>query len=361
MGTSFKNLPSTFARYKDVASWLLHDAYWRFRPTFLTALFLSGASLTVQFAALGVIYKYLQDNQGGELVSIRGHTFEPQSSPTLLAIAAGTVLVLFGGGIILGYWGRVRALALGRAYEEFCSRRAIALVNGRTGTSFGPGERLAIHGDPRSCGRVARILIEAVLPALFVIVSTVVLIVLEPMVTFWLGLLVLAAGPFLYLVSVRAAGFSQRMERTAGPAAAAKRAFIRTDCGPRDAEDHQLKEAFRSGPLAENLNAYVGRRRAVEESRLITGLLMATALALILGQQGAQILTSGQGLSSLAVYLITLRLQLGNLSKVMRVLTSVNRFYPQIARHRRFLLGIPNPSDEAKLLPDDDDDLDEDM
>ena len=355
------NFGATLARYKDVAGWLLRDAYFRFRRDFIAVLMLSGASLGLQFAALGVIYYYLRAVESEAPVDIVGRTFEPQASFPLLLMAAAAVLLLFGGGIVLGYLGRVRALTLSRAYEEFCSKRAIALVNERAKPNIGIPERRAIHRESRVCGIVARILINAVVPALFVIVATGILLYTDPTVTLWLGLLVAMAAPLLYWVSVRGARFTQLMERTSARAALAKRTLVSKDHGtrPTAVDDPELERAFAGGPLKKNLDAYVGRRRAVEESGLVTGLLMAAALVLILAQQGGQILVTGKGLSSLAIYLITLRIQLTNLSKTMRVLTSVNRFYPQIARHRRFLLGIPGDETEAvEGILDDEEDLD---
>ena len=269
--------------------------------------------------------------------------------------------MLFGGATFLGYLGRIRSLRLGRAYEEFCSRRAIVLVNSRNGPNLGLAQRRAIHNDPRSCGRVARILINAVLPMLFVIVATGILLYVDPIVTIWLGLLVAIAAPFFYWANVRGARFSQLMERTSAPAARAKRALIdiQSESRPVSTDDPALDRTFQRGPLKDNLEAFVGQRRAIEESGLVAGVLMAAALVLILAQQGGQILSTGKGLSTLAVYLITLRIQLSSLSKTMRVLTSVNRFYPLVARHRRFVLGMPGDEpEETDLMLDDDDDDD---
>ena len=145
-----RDFGSILARYKDVAGWLLRDAFIRFRRDFLTALALNGASLVIQFAALGVIYRYLHAIEVETPIVIAGDTYEPQSSITLLLMTGGTLLLLFGGATFLGYLGRIRALKLGRAYEEFCSRRAIVLVNSRNGPNLGAAQRrlqglLAIH------------------------------------------------------------------------------------------------------------------------------------------------------------------------------------------------------------------------
>ena len=348
---------SIIARYQEVVSWLVRDAHWRFRKDFILALIFSGASLVLQFGALAVLYYYLRAAERAVPLTIAGRSIEP-SSLALLLITAVAVLILLGSGIVLNYLGRIRALFLGRSYEEFCSRRAIELINSRGQSTIGIPERRAIHNDSRICGRVATILVAAVLPMLFALVATGVLFVTDPIVTLWLTLLVLLASPFLYWVNVRGARFTQLMERTSIPAVLMKRSLVSSD-KRSGAGEGGLVSAFRSGPLKQNLDAYVGRRRAVEESGLVTGILMSLALVLILAQQGHQILATGKGLSSLAVYLITLRLQLTNLTKTMRVLTSVNRFYPQIARHRRFLLGIDLPQEEVVCGPDDDDELED--
>ena len=81
------------------------------------------------------------------------------------------------------------------------------LVNSRNGPNLGLAQRRAIHGDPRSCGRVARILINAVLPMLFVIAATGILLYVDPIVTIWLCLLVAIAAPFFYWTNVRGGTF----------------------------------------------------------------------------------------------------------------------------------------------------------
>ena len=93
------------------------------------------------------------------------------------------------------------------------------------------------------------------------------------------------------------------MERTSAPAARAKRALIDVESvsRPTTTDDPELDRTFQRGPLKDNLDAYVGQRRAIEESGLVAGVLMAAALVLILAQQGGQILTTGKGLSTLAV------------------------------------------------------------
>ena len=113
-----RDFGSILARYKDVAGWLLRDAFFRFRGDFLAALVLSGASLAIQFAAFRVIYRYLHAIEVETPIVIAGRTYEPQSSITLLLMTAGALLLLFGGATFLGYLGRIRAFRLGRAYGE---------------------------------------------------------------------------------------------------------------------------------------------------------------------------------------------------------------------------------------------------
>ena len=348
---------SAFGRYSEVASWLIRDSYWRFPAKFFAAIVLSGASLASQFAALGTIYRYLRAVETNSALVILDQNFSAQSLPVLL-MTAGIVLFLFGGGIFLRYLSRVTCLQIGRAYEEYCSKRAIVLIRERG--IFGPRERRAIHSEPRLCGRIVRILLDAAVSVAFVLVATVLLVIIDPLVTLWLFALVILAAPFFYWVSLRGARFAQTEARTGSTAVLAKRSLIEdVASGVPNGDNRDVELAFAKGPLQKNLDASVGQRKALEESVLITGMLMVAALGLILVQQGAYILTTGRGISSLALYLVTLRLQLTNLTKAMRVLTSVNRFYPEVARHRRFVLGIISADDDADASMPLDEELEE--
>ena len=123
--------------------------------------------------------------------------------------------------------------------------------------------------------------------------------------------------------------------------------------------------AFTSGSIAEHLDAFIGRLRAGSESEFLTNLLMALGLTVILAMKGAELLSSGQGWGELAAYIVALRFNLQSTTQASKILTNINRFYPQVARHVHFvqsMQGLPiaplamgSQSDD----PEDDDELDE--
>jgi sugar phosphate isomerase/epimerase len=113
-----------------------------------------------------------------------------------------------------------------------------------------------------------------------------------------------------------------------------------------------MARPFHKGPIARHLDAYVGRLRANHNSELVTNTVTGIGVVLILASKGSHILATGQGWSELAVYMVALRVNLTSVTQASKTLTSVNRFYPQVARYFRFLQdmeGLPagGPNDEV--------------
>lgn len=361
------------ASYRTVVAWFARDAYGRFRGRVLLIVALGLLSMGGLVGALGVVFFYIDALEDGATLAYGPIALTPRESPALLAAAAAVALSLFAGSFIFRYMANLQALAIGRLYEEHCARRAIALI----GTYGGRPEARAwadkaanlFQGDSRYCGRVARITVNMILPVIAFVTTFTVLMVLDPLLTLIIIVLLAAALPFLYVVNVRGARHSKAMERHAKGAGARKRELLTASAEtgePLDAESPRMRNAFAKGPIARHLDAYVGRLRASRNSELVTNIVMGIGIAVILGTKGSQILASGQGWSELAVYMIALRFNLTSVTQASKTLTSVNRFYPQVARYFRFVRDMENLPAQAPagtgptMMPDmaspDDDD-----
>lgn len=347
-------------RYRDVAKWFTVDAYWKYFRLTLSITVLSVLSLACQVGALGIIFKYIQGIEQGGGLSFLDSTYVFRDSVTLLFVSLTGAVVLFGSNAFFRYLAGIGALQLGRKYEEYSIRRATSLVGwAKDNPQMSPWLEdvgKLIKSDPRYCGRIARILIMSVLPAMTFIATLVILIYLDPAITILVLIIVLLALPFLYRVNVRGAGYSMAMERSTSQARQVRQdmvAWNATREEPLPLDSETMLAPFYKGALWRNLEAYTGRLRAVENSTLITQLMTGAGLIVIMGFMGANILMTGEGWGILATYLIALRINLNSLSQAGKMLTSVNRFYPQISRYYRFLQdmhALPEGTVSAKTF-----------
>ena len=109
----------------------------------------------------------------------------------------------------------------------------------------------------------------------------------------------------------------------------------------------------RSGAIRSQFNAFEGRVRATEQSRLVSGLFSAIMVGLLMFILGQKIITSGIGWGELLIYLVALRFAMTSLQLVFGQLTTVNRFYPQIQRYGLFVsnypVALPNNNQDLAL------------
>lgn len=351
-------LSEQIGRYRTVVAWFAKDAYGRFRGRVLLIFAYSLLAMGCLMGALGVIFFYIRALEDGTVLTYGAYEIVTRESTVLLIAAATAGLLLFAASFVFKYAANLQALAIGRAYEEHCTRRAIALIGahgGRPEARAWAGETARlIQSDPRLCGRVARITVNMILPVLVFAATFAVLLVLDLWLTLAVIVLIGAALPFLYVVNVRGARHSIAMEETKKAAIASKRQLVATNAergAPLNPDSPEMRQPFSEGAMARHLDAYVGRLRASDNSELVTNIVMGIGVVVILASKSSQILATGQGWSELAVYMVALRVNLTSVTQASTTLTSVNRFYPQVARYFRFLRdmeGLPaNPPFEA--------------
>lgn len=335
------------AGYRIVAGWFWRDAFVRFWGKSVTVLVFSVLSIGFLLLALGKVLAYARALENGSTIEFLGYSVIPRQSMTLLMVVAigacGSFALSFG----FRYAGKIKALSLGRSYEEFCAKRAIALLANHGGhpeaREWVDSAGKALQGDPRYCGRVARITIGIVLPVLTFLGTFAMLLWLDARLTIIVLILMGGALPILYAINVKGARHSVAMENYAKPAGKAKQELLELAAkgdGQTTPHSPEIEKAFAKGPIARHLDAYVGRLRASDNSELLTNILMGLGLAIILAVKGAELLAYGQGWSELASFMIALRFNLQSATQASKILTGVNRFYPQVGRHCRFVRGL---------------------
>jgi len=332
---------SRIARYFDLMGWVAQDSIWRLRRISALGLSASFGALVAQIGALAVVALYAHLLERGGEVTLLGQTLEPRGSAVMLVGAGTAALVLLLLSSVLMYVSGRASVRLRREYQEFCTQRALDALSARypilvphdqKGRSSGQVVRI-VRGDSGYSGWVAQLGLEAIIPALSAVCGIAVLLVMEPLLTLMVTAFIVFSLVVLMRVSVRAARASVRMEKTSPLAAAAVR-----ECVVALRHGHSERpDGVLDGPFREHLDARDVRMSALHGSRLVSNVFLSAALFIVIVALGTSILHDGTGWSRLLVYLAICRYSLYSLRSVTQLLTSINRFYPQLSRYRMFV------------------------
>jgi len=303
--------------------------------------------VSFQVQVFALILYYAKHFSSGEVIRFAGWEFDPRTSAWLLAaVSLGimTSLLLAAASI---YYSRRSALSLGRKYEEFCAKRVYHLLSenmdvfGTVDHDMGHDKYLfrLVQTDSRFCNRVLRMLLNLNIPALTFAVAFGGLIYLQPLLTL---LIIAIMGIFVYFqyqVSRTGASYSQQFEKMGSAAGQGQRNLIEhlKQQPESNAAKDLIERTFGSGAVKKRLDAYEGRLRAVENSRLVSGIFIAVVLGVILAVMGGGIIREGSGWGRLLAYVVALRFGMVNLQKSFALATSINRFYPQVRRYFLFV------------------------
>jgi len=386
IASRYLHITSQVRRYFLFIHWLGRDALLRFKRTTIWALALSGLYLLFQLLALGLLSKYLHAVESGKEIRIADFIIvaDKQSTALLLGTAAGC-MILFFLSFVAKYYSETHMLRMWARYEGFCVERAVFLMGAYGGHPDNkPWRRQMknlLNGDPRCCGLISRIALRLFTPAATWLATFAVLVYLDRVLTLVLVALVILCVPILYLASVRGASYAHRLEDILGPTRMAKRQKLReiVTKASDPASWSELRAAGQSQaasePVRVHLHTQFLRRRSIEESRVVTGVLMGISIFAILLLKGGEIIQSGTGWAQLIAYLIILRINLNHITQAARLVASINRFYPLASRYMRFVLhmeglaragqafplesvDIPGNAGEGALFEEDDEDED---
>lgn len=344
---------SRIGRYQQLMRWLSRDSLWRFRGLTTLSLLLGFGGLMAQIGAIGLAAYFAHLLERGETVELLGEVYEPRSSVALLSMIGIGVLILLVIGA-LGMWvSGLLSVRLRRRYQDFCAVRAVERLCERRFVWVLPDKRRGdigtvlrlIRGDAGYAGWVAQLLLAAVVPAVSTVIAVVALFSLEPVLSLVALAIVAISMVFMVRVNVAAAHHSKRLEVAAVPAGRDVRKHI---AALRDTPHDAPREVdpatvFTGEEMQAYLDARDGRMQVMETSRFISNFSFAVTLVLVLLVLGGDLIEEGTGFGRLFVYLVALRYALFSLRSVTQLLTSINRFFPQIWRYREFL----DASDEA--------------
>lgn len=341
-----RDIAAKVNRYRSLLAWIWHDALWRYRFRIAFTVGLMTGGLAAQAAVLGLVLLYAQRLESGVPFDQLGSQFAPRESTALLLAVGGLALILLLASAAMLFVARTRAIGIAREYEEYCSRRAFSVYS-RSPTSAGAladGDRRGllrlVQGDARVLGRVLRLLLLGMHPTVTAAVALGALYVIDPVLSTAVLALLTVSAVFLARVNVRGAAYSLALEAAAPDAAKEKRSILERledSPGAIASDEPMLDAAFSTGATKRALDAYQGRLSIIENGTLVHRMFGAVALVGVLLVQGRSVLVSGENWGSLIVYLVALRYFVLGSVQSARLVTSVNRFYPQVHRYVDFV------------------------
>lgn len=352
--------------YGRLLRWLFVDSIVRFRrDAFKVTVFAIG-SIGAQMLTFLVINRYasaLEQDLGFDFGagSLSARSF------VALAIAGTSIFVLSLLAAVLSYLSQRGALQLWGHYEVFCSKRAISLATRATWAksvraSWDDGDDAywsVLQKDARYSGIVLRLLALTIIPALQLILYLGVMVFLDAQAT----LIILAINActlgFLYGHSRDAVRYSNIIEKQAKEAAKKRQALVQSAMSlPTSVaeDDPRLSAVFDQGENRQVIQAILGRVDLVKRTDTTVQIAASFSIAFVVVVMGTQAIATGYGWGNILVYLLALYGGTSGLRAVSRTVTAVNRFYPQLLRHFRFLSaaapgGIGDKKETASVAP----------
>lgn len=333
--------------YVTFILWFLYDSLWRRKCGTFTTIAAGIMGVVFQFSVFGLVVIYARHFSSGERINLAEYAIDPRTSMELLVggSLAVAILLLLSASCI--YYSRRTILCMGREHEEFCAKRVLwilathGVMVSATQDGYGGDSYLLrlVKTDSRLAGRVLKLLLSLIIPSVTLTISIIALFYLDSLLTF----IIVALGTVLffyqYRVSRLAAQHSMRFEKLGSATGAEYRALIQHSKHRAQAGTgtELIERLFRHGPVKKQLDAYEGRLRTVEKSRLVSGLFMGIVVGLIILIMGRSIIQEGAGWERLLVYVVALRFAMVNLQNVFSTITAINRFYPQLRRYYLFV------------------------
>ncbi|MCW5716329.1 MAG: hypothetical protein KIS68_00710 [Bauldia sp.] len=323
--------------YRKTILWSVHDTFAPAPRKLVVALILGGAGLMAQALAILIVVGYGQALQrdGGLVIPALGIEWSARTETALLIAVAGGVAASLATAALLGFASNglllsVMRQGLARAVERM-ARAARSLPDPRAPRASMLLADFTLRGLTTAATASARsaFLIVKTVPALAgALLATIVLFWQAPVLTAILFAVATIWSALLYPVSLRAVAFGRRLRRAG--------ATIRADLT-------RIPSTTGWAPADELATAYAGWLRTGSIIALVVGIGIAVILAIALAVMGAELMSGARDWTVLIAYVGALQVALNGVFRTIRAVAFVSRRYPEMVRHRQFVL------DEGKL------------
>lgn len=339
----------TIRQYSATLKLMASDSVWRFKKESFFILLAGFLGTSFQLLTIALAIYYAHTLEKGGMVKLLGYEFQARTSIVLLFLLGTGVFLFLLLSAWLIYFSKAKTIALMRKYEAFCSKRILSLFGSSLKVWVPPNQSFAdnrtisriVRIDSRNNSRSLGILLVTVVPAMTLFAAVFTLFYINISLTCLMIVFFGIASFFQYKINIVGVRNSTRMENSTRGATLEYNQIIQRQKGisiPLSRNEFWFeKELFSSGKIKRYIDAYLGRRKVLESSHLVSNILFAITIFVLFLIMGSRIILKADNWSSLIIYLIALRFLLVNLRQLSRQITHLNRFYPQINRYFQFL------------------------
>ena len=349
-------------------------------PQFGLVMLFDVLGLGGQLAAYGLLFRYVQTIEKGEMVNLLGTTIVPKESfPLLIGVAVGTGL-LFLVASIFNYRSRISSLRIAREYEVFCSQRIVtSIAESHAGTLLDENPQLlrawrkAMVKDSRYGGKAAILFSNSIIHLGKFFVSFFFMLYVDVVLTLVLLLIITPLVLLLRRLSGRVVFLTRRREDGLSDYILRKKHLIHEQLRPEAERAADWQKEYEEGPIANYHGAYYGQLKQLAKNDLaITGFIAIFAVVIVL-LAGNLVLFGSLSWTIFVAYMVALRFFFNSLQGMNGIMKRASRFYDYLQHYQRVLAQLRGAQakpgekrysvdvDALELDDDDDDDDDEDL
>ncbi|OEF96833.1 hypothetical protein BHF68_07170 [Desulfuribacillus alkaliarsenatis] len=350
---------NTIVNYYEVIKWMLKDSLFRFRKMSILIIIGEAIGVFLQASAILLAIQYVYMLEKNEYLTMFVISGYPRELIELFIIVCVMVFTLLFVAAMLLYLSGTKMYHLRIHYQKFCSKRVLSnYYDCRFHTNFNREYNESkimclTSSDSTFCGRVLRMTLSLIRPLIIFAVSLPIMVYLETRVSVIVIILAFISLLFQYKVSKAAAGYSINVERNAGAASKERRELFNSlSLAPKNINSELVNEyidkAYGRGSLNKFYSALYGRLLSLEKSSFISNILIAAGIFFILVILIREALLYDKSWTIVVAYIVAVRFTLMSLRQVNRLLTSINRFYPQLKRYYQFIIDTESIPAENK-------------
>lgn len=353
-------MPVAIKDYLKTTKWLLLDSVFRLRKQSLLILIAQTVGTFMQASVIGLVVQYINLLETGSDFTIGNYTFEVKAELFVYVALIMLVFLAVAGWLLLV--SRLKILEIGFDYNKFCSQRVFSIFfinrfSPQFYRKYGRSEvsRLASSTSAR-CGRVLRMLLRTIRPAVIVMIATGVLFAINPFLTIILAGLASATLIFQYRISGGVVRYSVLREEYSPKSTQSKKQIL-SDAAKfpstmgRSLFDGNVARKFKEQSIASYYEVFKGWLAGTPKSGFVGDVLLAVSVFLVLVILMGDVLRTGQGWTGVIAYVIAVQFAFSNLRALNSSITGMNRFYPQVRRYRIYVDEFSQPRVEvAKTL-----------
>ena len=340
-------------QYRLFIFWLVSDLYAHYKWKLSLVIAATFVGLSMQTSAVYICYLYAKALESNTSLALLEWEVFPRSSFLVLLVVATIVMIMTIVSAILVMKGRMVGLRLARNYTDYCNTRIAVLVSSVSiipeldDGSIIDSKLLSklSRKDSLYAGMIVRVLSFSLIHLGTTLVAVCALLIIDASLTLIVIFILFITAIFFYKKSIKAAGCRILLGKLApGMSKENKILNDRVSYAPAPLEYSHIgvSEIFERGISSKFSKAFVNQRLVLEESNLLAQIVIGISIFLIILVQGNATIEQGGDWSALLVYLFAFSVFATSFARTVKMLTSINRFYPSVNGYSKFVTALSN-------------------